>query len=40
MEAMLKTFQNLYDEMSAAQAEGKTTGHNEKLLSCRYVMFA
>ncbi|CAE7299174.1 unnamed protein product [Symbiodinium sp. CCMP2456] len=35
MDAMLKDFENLYDEMTEAKAEGHTGGYGEKLPVCK-----
>lgn len=35
MDGMLKDFENLYDEMTEAKAEGHTAGYGEKLPVCK-----
>ena len=35
MDAMLKEYENLYEEMAEAKAEGGAGGYGEKLLGCR-----
>ena len=35
MDAMVKEFETLYEEMAEAKAEGSTAGYTEKLLGCR-----
>ena len=34
MDAMLKDFETLYDDLGEAKAEGKTSGFNQKSLGC------
>ena len=35
MDALVKEFDTLYEEMSEAKAEGGTSGYGEKLSGCR-----